>query len=161
MYAKRIRPNRPISQSSPFLEPVRFQKLTVLTVPLYLECGSVSIFHPQLCIDAKTRKECDGKASKQPQSRLHDCVYSPLKVNAAPTLPRFFFTPNFSRKNGKHYTLRYVCGLNYFAHFDSSTTQNHIVDFVNHFGVVTSTRRPERCSSFVDVRPRLNSFTQL
>ena len=31
----------------------------------------------------------------------------------------------------------------------------------NISGVVTSTRRAERCLSFVDVRPRLNSFTQL
>ena len=52
-------------------------------------------------------------------------------------------------------TLWYALGLYYFAHFDSSITQNDIVDFVNHFGGSHFIGRPERCSSFVDVRLRL------
>ena len=55
---------RLISPSSPSSEPLRLQKPTVLTVPLSLECCRVSMFHPQLCIDAEIRQDCDGKASK-------------------------------------------------------------------------------------------------
>ena len=72
------------------------------TVFLSLECSGVSMFRPQLCIDAETRQD--------------------------------FFHTQFFVQNWKHFTLRYTTGLNYFAHFYSSITQNHIVDFVNHFG---------------------------
>ena len=37
---------------------------------------------------------------------------------------RDFFHTQFFVKNWKHCTLRYACGLNYFAHFDSLFTQN-------------------------------------
>lgn len=67
--------------------PVRFQKPTVLTVSLSLECGSVSTFRPQLCIDAETHQDCDEEAPKQPKSRPHDCVYFPLRAIGAPILP--------------------------------------------------------------------------
>ena len=57
-------PCRPKSQSSPFSNTVRLQKSTILTIPLSLECSGVSMFRPQLCIDAETHQDCDGKASK-------------------------------------------------------------------------------------------------
>ena len=60
-------------------------------------------------------------------------IYSPLKANAAPILLRFFHT-QFFMQNWKHCILRHAFGLNYFAYFDSSITQYHIVDFFNHFG---------------------------
>ena len=47
---------------------------------------------------------------------------------------RVFFHTLFFVQSWKHCTLWYACGLNYFTHFDSSITPNHIVDFVNHFG---------------------------
>ena len=47
---------------------------------------------------------------------------------------RDFFHIQLLVQNWKHCTLRYPCGLNYFAHFDSTITQNHVVDYVNHFG---------------------------
>ena len=87
-----------ISPSSPSLEPVPLQKPTVLTAPLSLNCTSVSMFRPQLCIDAEARQNCDEKAPKQPQSRPHDCVYSPLEANTAPTLQRFVPHPIFRAK---------------------------------------------------------------
>ena len=98
-----------------------------------MECSGVSMSRPQLCIDAETRQDCDGKAPKQPQSRPNDCVYSPLRENAALILPRFFSHPIFRAKLKTLY-LQYACGLYYFAHFDSSIIQIHIVDFVNNFG---------------------------
>ena len=102
------------------------------------DCSFVSaVFHitfrPQLCIDVETRLDCGVKAPTYPRSRPHNCVYSPLRANATPILPNFFHI-QFFVQNCKHRILRYACGLNYFAHFDSSITQCHIVDFVNHFG---------------------------
>ena len=44
------------------------------------------------------------------------------------------FHTEFFVQYWKHCNLRYACGLNYFTHFDSLITQNHIVDFVNYFG---------------------------
>ena len=55
------------------------------------------------------------------------------KQTRHPSWRDFFHTWFFVQK-GKHCTLQYACGLNYFAHFDSSIAQKHIVDFVNHFG---------------------------
>ena len=43
------------------------------------------------------------------------------------------FHTQFLVQNSKHCTLRYACDINYFAHFDSSITQNHIMGFVYHF----------------------------
>ncbi|GBN65040.1 Endoplasmic reticulum-Golgi intermediate compartment protein 3 [Araneus ventricosus] len=67
-------------------------KPTVLTVPLSLECSSVSVLCPQLCIDAETHQDCDGKVLTQPPNLSHDCVCFPLRANAAPILLRFFHT---------------------------------------------------------------------
>ena len=52
-------------------------------------------------------------------SRLHDCVYSPMRANAAPILPRFFAHPIFRTKLKTLYLENFVNFVNHFgdSHF--------------------------------------------
>jgi len=55
----------------------------------------------------------------------------------------------------------YACGLNKLAHFHSSISQNNTWTLSMIFGVAVLIGRPERDAPHVNVRSRLNSFTQL
>ena len=48
--------------------------------------------------------------------------------------------------------------LSYFTHFYSPIFHDDAMDFSIIYGAVASAGRPGRASSFVDVRPRLNSL---
>ena len=99
---------------------------------LFLCLWSVVVypFCPQLCIDAEIRQD----ATKKRQSSLrvdHTVAFILLWEQTWHPSCQDFFHTQFYVGNWKHCTLRYACGLNYFAHFDSSITQNDNVDFVN------------------------------
>ena len=64
--------------------------------------------------------------------------WDPNPVNTRHPSCRDFFHTQFFVQNWKHCTLRYACGLNYFAHLDSSITQTISWIFSIISGVVAS-----------------------
>ena len=133
VYPKKLwsSPCRPISPSSPSLEPIRLQEPTVLTVPLCV------VEYPCFVDSYVLTQKLVRIATQMCQNSLRiarTITFILLWEKTRHPSCRDFFHIQFFVQNWKHCTLRYVCGLNYFAHFHSSITQNHIVDFVNHFG---------------------------
>ena len=83
-------------------------------------------------------------------------------VSKRGTHPDSFFIPNCSCKNWNHCAMWYVCGLNKRSctfTCRSVKTISWTLSMIS--GVAASIERPERGASYVDVRPRLNLFTQL
>ena len=147
------KPFRPISPSSPSSEQARLQKPTVLTVPLSLECSSVSRFPPLTFLSWRRNSSGLWRKSAKIASESVTIAFILLWEQTRHPFCRDFFHSQFFLQNLKHCTLRYAWGLNYFTHFDSSTTQNHIIDFLNHFVgsqfiylIVNSCKHRSRCS---------------
>ncbi|GBL82175.1 hypothetical protein AVEN_106001-1 [Araneus ventricosus] len=124
-------------------------KIYCFDCPLSLECSSVSMFSPQLCIDAETRGL--RRKSTNPASAL---------IKRDTHLAEIFFTPNFWCKieNSVLWDMPAASTISRTLIRRSLKTISRILSIISE--EVTSTGRPERCSSFVDVRSRLNSFTQ-
>ena len=107
----------------PFSNTVRLQKPTALTVSLSLECSGVFMFRPQLCIDAETQ---------HPSCR--DFFHTQLFVQNYNTVPCDMLVASTISRTLIRRSLK---------------TTSWILSIIS--GVFTSTGRPERRSSFVDI----------